>query len=177
MTWCNEGSSLWTVLETLRSLQHVFPLVDIKYDPDTSTTSPVIIHIRPHLDLLFSGRLQRLHTVCLRKLRDPSPPVILRYKDVVLSSSETVLKRVGVSRSFGPTYSGEDLRYPGLCFGFSDDGITDSLKSVQTDDRAQEVKRVIVTQRDEQDALEEEEVRECSLMNGDIARAVARVSD
>ncbi|KAF8621610.1 hypothetical protein AX15_007630 [Amanita polypyramis BW_CC] len=171
------GSSLWTVLETLRGLQHVFPQVDIKYDPDTSTTSPVIVHIRPHLDLLFSGRLQRLHTICLRRLREQSPPLTLRYKDVVLSSPETTLKRVGVSRSFGPTYFGEDLRYPGLCFCFSDDGIADSLKSAQTDDRAQEVKRVIITQRDEQDALEEEEVHECSLMSGDIARAVARVHE
>lgn len=167
------GSSLWTLLETLRGLQYVFPQVDIKYDPDALTTSPVIVHIRPHLDLLFSGRLQRLHTICLRKLRDQSPPVTLRYKDVILSSPETVFKRLDVSRNFGPTYSGEDLRYPGLYFSFNDDGITDP--SVQTEDRAQQVKRVLITQRDEQDALEE--VRECPLMNGDILRAVAKVHE
>ncbi|KAF8639981.1 hypothetical protein AX17_001227 [Amanita inopinata Kibby_2008] len=39
----------------------------------------------------------------------------------------------------------------------------------------QEVKRVIVTQRDDQDALEE--VRECSVMNGDIARAVVKIHE
>ncbi|KAK2466284.1 hypothetical protein APHAL10511_001926 [Amanita phalloides] len=167
------GASLWTVLETLRGIQHAFPLVDIKYDPDALTTSPIIVHIRPHLDLLFSGRHQRLHTICLRKLREQSPPVTLRYKDVVLSSPETIFKRVDVSRTFGPTYSGDDLRYPGVTFSFSNDGITDP--SVQTEDRAQEVKRVIVTQRDDQDALDEG--RECAVMNGDIVRAVARVHE
>lgn len=170
MDWT--GSSLWTVIETLRGLQQ-FPQVDIKYDPEASTISQVIVHIRPHLDLLFSGRNQRLHTICLRKLRDQSPPVILRYKDVVLSSPETIFKRVDVSRTFGPTYSGEDLGYPGVCFSFSNDGITDS-SSPSTIDRTQEVKRIIITQRDEQDALEE--VRECAIMNGDVVRAVARVS-
>jgi hypothetical protein len=170
---CTTGSSLWTVIETLRGLQQ-FPQVDIKYDPDASTTSQVIVHIRPHLDLLFSGRNQRLRTICLRKLRDQSPPVILRYKDVVLSSPDAIFKRVDVSRTFGPTYSGEDLRYPGVRFSFSNDGITDPSSPTNIEDRAQEVKRVIITQRDEQDASEE--VRECAVMNGDIARAVARVS-
>ncbi|KAF8746026.1 hypothetical protein AX14_004308 [Amanita brunnescens Koide BX004] len=168
------GSSLWTVIETLRGLQQ-FPQVDIKYDPDASTTSQVIVHIRPHLDLLFSGRNQRLHTICLRKLRDQSPPVILRYKDAVLSSPDTIFKRVDVSRTFGPTYSGEDLRYPGVRFSFSNDVITEPSSPTKVEDRTQEVKRVIITQRDEQDALEE--VRECPVMNGDIVRAVARVHE
>lgn len=147
--------------------------MDIKYDPDTATTSPVVVHIRPHLDLLFSGRHQRLHTICLRKLRDQNPPVILRYKSTVLSSPEIAFNRVGVSRNFGPTYSGEDLRYPGLCFSFNDDGIADLA---QTEGRGQEVKRVIITQRDEQDVIDVE-MSECPPMNGDIARAVARVHE
>ncbi|PFH52810.1 hypothetical protein AMATHDRAFT_1853 [Amanita thiersii Skay4041] len=169
------GSSLWTVLETLRGLQHVFPQVDIKYDPDVSTTSPIIVHIRPHLDLLFSGRMQRLHTICVRELRDPNPPITLRYKDTILSSKEEALQRLGVSRSFGPTYSGEDLRYPGISFSFNGDNMADTLKAAKMEDRTQEVKKVTITQRNDQEAIEE--VRECRIMNGDIARAVAKVHE
>src|SRR3984957_8506769 len=115
------GSSLWTVLDLLRGLQHIFPQVDIKYDPDASSTTPIILYLRPHLDLLFSGYHQRLHTICLRKLRDPNPPVTLRYRDKILSSSEEVLVRLCVSRHFGPTYPGDDLRYPGVSFTFEED--------------------------------------------------------
>ncbi|EEB96437.1 hypothetical protein MPER_04433 [Moniliophthora perniciosa FA553] len=38
------GSSLWTVLDTIRRMQHAFPQVDIKYDPDTSATTPTTAH-------------------------------------------------------------------------------------------------------------------------------------
>ena len=137
--------------------QNYFPQVDVKFDPDSPTT-PVILHLRPHLDLLFSGQHQRLHTICLRRLRDPHPPVILRYRNTILSSSlkdsEQVLRRVGVSRAFGPTYAGDDLRYPGVWFSFEEDVITrrDSLKggrerSPQPEDKMQEVKRIIVSQK------------------------------
>ncbi|TFK43453.1 hypothetical protein BDQ12DRAFT_675011 [Crucibulum laeve] len=173
------GSSLWTVIDRLRRLQHAFPQVDIKYDPDTSAITPIILHVRPHLDLLFSGRYQRLHTICLRKLRDPSPPVILKYKDTILSSTDEVLRRVGVSRTFGPTYPGDDLRYPGLWFSFDEDGISEGLKRPHNEDRTQEVKRVLISQKENdgraQDALDE--VEECSNMAGDIARAVVKVHD
>lgn len=110
------GASLWNVLDTIRRLPHQYPQVDIKYDPDTSCTTPIILHLRPHIDLLFSGYHQRLHTIALRKLRDPSPPLTLRYKDAILSSPEDVLVRLGVNRTFGPTYPGDDLRYPGVSF-------------------------------------------------------------
>ncbi|PCH41096.1 UPF0183-domain-containing protein [Wolfiporia cocos MD-104 SS10] len=174
------GSSLWSVIELLRGMQHVFPMVDVKFDPDTPTT-PVILHIRPHLDLLFSGHHQRLHTICLRRLRDLNPPVTLKYKDTTLSSSEEVLRRVGVSRTFGPTYPGDDLQYPGVSFSFEEDGRNDGLKSptLHTEDRMQEVKRVIVTQKNApgevRDALGE--VTECSAMDGEIKRAVVKVHD
>jgi len=170
---------LWTVLDMLRRLQHAFPQVDVKYDPDTSSTTPIILHIRPHLDLLFSGTHQRLHTICLRKLRDPHPPVTLRYKDTVLSSTEEVLRRVGVSRTFGPTYPGDDLRYPGVWFSFEEDGLPEGLKGTQSEDRRQEVRRVLVSQKaidgEDRDALDE--VVECPIMAGDVARAVVKVHD
>jgi hypothetical protein len=168
------------VIELLRGLQHLFPQIDIKYDPDTAAMTPIIVHLRPHVDLLFSGYHQRLHTICLRKLRDPNPPVTLRYKDTVLSSAEEVLIRVGVSRTFGPTYPGDDLRYPGVSFSFEEDVMSDGLKSgaKHSEDRMQEVKRVIVCQKgvdgQERDVLDE--VAECPVMFGDVARAVVKVS-
>jgi hypothetical protein len=175
------GQSLWTVIDLLRGLQQMFPQVDIKYDPDASAITPIILHLRPHIDLLFSGYHQRLHTISIRKLRDPNPPVTIRYKDAVISSSEDVLVRVCVSRTFGPTYPGDDLRYPGVLFSFEEDVIGEGLKGVATlsDDRMHEVKRVIVGQKggdgEEQDALDE--VKECPVMYGDVARAVVKVHD
>lgn len=169
------GSSLWTVLEMLRQLQHAFPQVDIKYDPDASSITPIILHIRPHLDLLFSGKHQRLHTICLRRLTDPFPPVLLRYKDTILSSTDEVLRRVNVSRAFGPTYPGDDLRYPGVWFSFEDDGIGDNLKG--SEDRLQEVKRVIVSQKELDGEIRDAlgEVTDCQAMEGDISRAIVKV--
>lgn len=158
----------------------MFPQVDIKYDPDVSSTTPIILHLRPHIDLLFSGHHQRLHTICLRKLRDPNPPVTIRYKDAVLSSNEEALIRVGVSRTFGPTYPGDDLRYPGVSFSFEEDAIGEGLKAVakHSEDRLQEVKKVILSQKGidgvELDALDE--VIECPVMYGDVSRAVVKVT-
>ncbi|KAJ7068370.1 hypothetical protein C8F01DRAFT_979686 [Mycena amicta] len=179
------GTSLWNVVDLLRRLQHSFPQVDIKYDTDAASTTPIILYIRPHLELLFSGKQQRLHTIVLRKLRlgAGEPPVTLRYKDVVLSSPDDVLKRVFVSRTFGPTYpSGDDLRsdlrYPGLWFSFVEDGMGDSLKGIE-DPRMQEVKRVIVSQKErdgeDRDALGEPV--ESAAMEGDVSRAIAKVHE
>ena len=170
------GSSLWTVLDMLRGMQHHFPQVDVKYDPDSPSNTPIILHVRPHLDLLFSGQHQRLHTICLRKLRDPYPPVTLRYKDTILSSSEETLRRLGVSRTFGPTYPGDDLRYPGVWFSFEEDNLGEGLKSsnAHPEDRMQEVKRVIISQKGlERDALDE--VIECPAMFGEVLRAIVKV--
>jgi hypothetical protein len=165
----------------LRRMQHIFPQVDVKYDPDASSTTPIILYLRPHIDLLFSGKHQRLRTICIRKLRDTSPPVTLRYKDAVLSSPEEVLRRVGVSRTFGPTYTtyaGEDLHYPGVWFSFEEDGLVEGRAGTQSEDRMQEVKRVLVSQKEhdtqEGDALGE--VTYCPIMDGDISSAVVKVS-
>ncbi|KAK7061811.1 hypothetical protein R3P38DRAFT_2831689 [Favolaschia claudopus] len=179
------GSSLWNTLDLLRRLQHAFPHADIKYDQDASSTTPIVVHIRPHLDLLFSGKQQRLHTIVLRKLRHGDPPVTLRYKDTVLSSPDNVLKRVSVSRTFGPTYPppGDDLRadlrYPGVWFSFEEDGMGDGLKGIQSEDRMHEVKRVIVSQKEldgeDRDALGEPV--ECPVMDGDISSAIVKVHE
>lgn len=101
----------------------------------------------------------------------------LLYKDSVLSSIEQVLRRVGVSRTFGPTYPGDDLRYPGVWFGFDEDSAEDRRKGAQFEDRMQEVSRVLVCQKgidgEERDALDE--VIECPIMDGDVALAVVKV--
>jgi len=163
----------------LRGLQHLFPQVEVKFDPDNSATTPVILHLRPHLDLLFSGYHQRLHTICVRKLKEPHPPVTLRYKTTVISSAADPLVRVHVSRTFGPTYPGDELKYPGIWFSFDDDGVSDGFKGGIThlEQRTQEVKRIFVKQKpvdgEEQDALDE--VLPCPIMQGDICSAVIKV--
>ena len=174
------GTSLWTVLDLLRGAQHFFPQVDLKYDPDSPTT-PIILHLRPHLDLLFTGYQQRLHTISVRKLRDPHPPLAMAYKKAILSSNEEVFRRVGVSRMFGPTYPGDDLRYPGVSFSFEEDGRGETLKSPVSlpDDRQQEVKRVIISQKsidgEQRDALDE--VTECAVMAGELSQAILKVNN
>ena len=175
------GSSLWSVISKLRARQHLFPQVEVKFDSENASTTPVILHLRPHFDLLFSGYHQRLHTICLRKFRDLHPPVILRYKDTVISSGEEPLVKVAVTRTFGPTYPGDELRYPGVWFSFEDDAINETLQGgtshTGSDHRSKEVKRIIVTQKEthpgERDALGE--VITCPAMFGDISRAVIKV--
>ncbi|KXN86437.1 hypothetical protein AN958_10299 [Leucoagaricus sp. SymC.cos] len=188
------GTSLWTILDTLRRLSHHFPQIDITYDSDTSTTppTPILLHLRPHISLLFSGTNQRLHTIRLTNLRSSNPPpLVLKYRDTILSSQEEVFKRVSVNRIFGPTYpsgSGEDeLRYPGLWFSFDEDGHVHGAEKVVAkgkqgdEDRMQEVKRIVILQKGPggeskiHDALDE--VSECPVMHGDIERAIIKVHD
>ncbi|KAI0702874.1 UPF0183-domain-containing protein [Cytidiella melzeri] len=174
------GMSLWTALDLLRRDSHLFPEVDVKYDPDSATT-PVILHLRPHLDLLFSGQQQRLHTICLKRLRDPHPPVTLNYRGKLLSAPQDVLQRVGVSKAFGPTYPGEDLMYPGVWFSFKEDGQPEQSKSSPShpEDKTQEVKRVIVSQKTENNEPEDvlSEVRESEAMLGELQEAAIKVHE
>lgn len=104
--------------------------------------------------------------------------MVLRYKDAVLSSPDEIIRRVSVRRTFGPTYPGDDLRYPGLWFSFEEDGIVEGMKGAHPEDRMQEVKRVLISQKGNdgkaQDALDE--VTECPIMTGDIRQAVVKVS-
>lgn len=88
-----------------------------------------------------------------------------------------------VSRTFGPTYVGDELQYPGIWFTFDDDGPTEPRpigKHVPLShgkDRDQEVRRITISEkdfnRDTRDALDE--VRECVVMNGDVCRAIVKV--
>ncbi|KAH6915354.1 hypothetical protein BKA70DRAFT_1258734 [Coprinopsis sp. MPI-PUGE-AT-0042] len=175
------GESLWTTLGRVRSLPELFPQVEVKYDPDSSATTPVIVHIRPHLDLLYSGKGQRLHTICVRKLRDQSPPVTLRYNDTVISSLNDVLRRVVVSKTFGPTYPGDELRYPGLWFSFDEDSISEGSRPQAGSpvDKSQEVKRVFISHKSNTGKGEDplDEVKESPVMAGDISRAILKVHD
>ena len=161
----NPGSSLYSILELLRRMQNEFPQIEVKFDI-ASTTSPIIIHVRPHLDLLFSEHHQRLHAITLKRFRD-TPPVTIRFKDKILLAPKQTLRHVDVSRAIGPTYDGEELRYPGVWFSFDE--------HAAPQDQNQEIKSVTVTQHNgqERDALQE--VLECPVMCGDISRAVAKV--
>ena len=159
------GSSLWSILELLRGMQNEFPQVDVKFDIDSPAT-PIIIHVRPHLDLLFSEHQQRLHTIVLKRFRE-APPVTIRFKDRVLLAPDQVLRRVDVSRTVGPTYEGEELRYPGVWFSFDE--------HAASQDQNQEIKSITVTQHNGQDRDGLQEVIECPVMCGDIAKALVKV--
>jgi hypothetical protein len=184
------GTSIWNVLDMLRESKTQFPQVDIKFDPQSALTSPIILHIRPHIDLLFSGLGQRLYTIAIRRLRpvnNNSHSLIVRYREQVISAPSVMLRRASVGKIFGPTYAGDALRFPGMWFSFEEDGHAEGglgKKSEERDrDRLQEVKRIIVCQRPvdseggmggEGDALDE--VGECPILYGDLRRAVVKVS-
>jgi len=147
-------------------MQNEFPQVEVKFDIDSPTT-PIIIHVRPHLDLLFSEYQQRLHSIVLKRFREV-PPVTIRFKDKVLLGPDQILRRVDISRVVGPTYEGEELRYPGVWFSFDE-------HVIPPQDQNQEIKTITVSQHNGQDRDGFEEVLECPVMCGDIARAVAKV--
>lgn len=95
---------------------------------------------------------------------------------------------MGVSLALGPTYDGQDLRYPGVSFSFDEDPLshthTDRIKSrkpsggTEQEDRMQQVKQILISQTDpngeEKDAFSE--VEECKTMYGELAEAVVKVS-
>ncbi|KZW03767.1 hypothetical protein EXIGLDRAFT_758093 [Exidia glandulosa HHB12029] len=182
------GQSLWHVIDVLREDRTSYPKVDVQWDVDSPATSPVILRTA-HIDLLFSPLHQRLSMISIHRLR-ASPPLTLRYKDQIISSwspagndgGDVVLRKKVVGTVFGPTYQGETMRYPGIWFGFEEDGEQGkALKAVVSsspvagDDRMLEVRRVVVTQKEERDALDE--VAECAPMLGDVARAVIHVRE
>lgn len=79
---------------------------------------------------------------------------------------------------FGPTYAGDTLKYPGVWFGFEEDGAPDVKRSKASDrDRNAEVKRVVICQRSPQgketDSLEE--VGELPSMKGELESAIVKV--
>ncbi|KAF8304781.1 UPF0183-domain-containing protein [Clavulina sp. PMI_390] len=191
------GASLWTVLDLLRENTTRFPHVDVKFDQQQPVLSPIILHIRPHIDLLFSPRSQRLHTISARRLRqapnNAMPTILtLRYalslhdasETVVLSSPTTVLRRADVNKVFGPTYSGDVLSFPGVWFAFDEESSA-PLPSPPSKpsspplaaqghalDRNAEVKRVVICQRSKEVIDGLGEVTECAAMEGELKSVV-----
>lgn len=178
------GTSLFDVLAFLRRPSPpTFPSVSVKFDTAQPAVSPIILHLRPHLDLLFTRHTQRLHTISLslRRNAHSHPPLVLSYKSEVLSGPDVVLTRTAVQRTMGPTYKGERMKYPGVWFSFDEDtpGAV-SGGGVNTSDGNTEVKRIVLTQRQESGEGEKEEstdeVIPNSVMYGDIKRAAIKVS-
>lgn len=176
------GASLFDVLAFLRRPSPpIFPSVSVKFDTAQPAVSPIILHLRPHLDLLFTRHTQRLHTISLSLRRNvhSHPPLVLSYKNEVLSGPDVVLTRTAVQRTMGPTYKGERMRYPGVWFSFDEDtpGVTSG--GVNTSDGNTEVKRIVLTQRQESGEGEKEEstdeVIPNSVMYGDVKSAVIKV--
>jgi len=177
------GSSLWKVLEYLREAKVSHPQVNVKYDPENPVASPIILHVLPYLDLLFSGIYQRLHTIAVRRLHPASlgMPVMLRYRDTILAAPNRPLRKSGVTRYFGPTYSGDVMKYPGIWFAFHEDGEDTSTGSKynQGDDRASEVKRVVIHQKgiegQRPDSLDE--LVECEAMFEELSKVIVKVGE
>ncbi|KAH7343965.1 hypothetical protein B0J17DRAFT_197676 [Rhizoctonia solani] len=179
------GASLFDVLDFLRRPSPpTFPSISVKYDTASSALSPIILHLRPYLDLLFTRKTQRLHTISLSLHRNNPKhiPLVLTYKNEVLSGPDVVPRRIAVQRMMGPTYKDERMRYPGVWFSFEDDasgatGVTNSAEGNA------EIKRVVVTQRLEQSEHEKEEDDELDglvlspTMYGEIKKAVVKIHD
>ncbi|KAG8956552.1 hypothetical protein FRC04_000030 [Tulasnella sp. 424] len=188
----NLGASLWAILELLQQHKTIHPQVDIKFDSSNPVSSPVVLHVRPHLDLLFSPLDQRLTLINIRKLRSGNA-LILKYRDKTVSSTSTttgngtgtVFRKSVVSQVFGPTYPGDVMRYPGIWFGFGEDGTLGHAgipthMAQSPEERNQEVKRIVVTQRtdaDDQVAQEKDtldEAAECPEMYSDLKKAYVK---
>ncbi|KAF8607709.1 hypothetical protein BDV93DRAFT_519726 [Ceratobasidium sp. AG-I] len=178
------GTSLFDILAFLRRPSPpTFPSVSVKFDTAQPAVSPIILHLRPHLDLLFTRHTQRLHTISLslRRNAHSHPPLVLGYKSEVLSGPDVVLTRTVVQRTMGPTYKGERMKYPGVWFSFDEDtpGAASAGGGVNTSDGNTEVKRIVITQRQESSEGEKEEsmdeVIPNSVMYGDVKRAAIKV--
>lgn len=204
------GASLWSIIALVRQphSKTLFPSVKVLYDTTGPAASVIIVHLHPYIDLLFSGKGQRLHTIAVRHLRHglPTSPrqvpqplgvpvgsaasstksrgggssLIVRYKQTIISSPDEVLRRAGVMKNFGPTYSGDIMKYPGISFMFEDDAsapLIPSPKPSADESKRAEVKKINITQRsgtgEEVDAFEE--VQECSVMDGDLRSVVLKV--
>ncbi|CAE6405168.1 unnamed protein product [Rhizoctonia solani] len=172
------GASLFDVLDFLRRPSPpTFPSISVKYDTASPANSPIILHLRPYLDLLFTRRTQRLRTISLSLLRNSQIhiPLVLSYKNEVLSGPDVVPHRTTVQRMMGPTYKGEHMRYPGVWFSFEDD-VPGTAGATNTMEGNAEVKRVVVTQRQEQREQESEDEEDDlvpnSAMYGEIKKAI-----
>lgn len=188
------GAPLWTVLDLLRENTTRFPQVEVKFDQQQPALSPVVLHIRPHIDLLFSPRQQRLHTISVRKLRQSAnsttpTTLTLRYslhdvgETVILSSPNVTLRKSNVNKVFGPTYQSDVLSFPGVWFAFEEDvspprtvpSLPLSSSPPQGADRNAEVKRIVVCSRskDTSDPFGEAQYAPC--MEGDVEKVTVEV--
>ncbi|KAL7410750.1 hypothetical protein BDY24DRAFT_398378 [Mrakia frigida] len=141
------GSTLFTVLDYLRtSGKDSFPWVQIKFDPESPSTSPIHLALLPLPGTLLifpspSQRLRQIHILAL-----PSPNLTLLYSTHVLASPFKPLTRGDVNRVFGPTFDGGEsgeVWYPGLGFGF------DEQASPNGGGRNQRVRSVHICQKEE----------------------------
>jgi len=168
------GSSLWVVLEYLRQQQTSFPQISVSFDNSAPAVSPVLLHIRPYVDLLFSPTQQRLHTISVNHI-DIEPPLILRYNSKVLLSPDATFRRSDVSKVFGPTYAGSVMRYPGLSFSFDEEGASNHTKKVMNEDRSQQVRRLVLTQHSAHaisPAIDLDSIKMCPALDGELENAV-----
>jgi hypothetical protein len=170
------GSSLWSVLEYLRQQQTSYPQIAVSFENATPATSPVLLHVRPYIDLLFTSVEQRLHTISVSHI-NTDPPLILRYNSILLLSPEVLFRRSDVSKVFGPTYAGSIMRYPGLSFSFEEDGPSSVPKKTSTEDRSQLVKRVTITQQASPSPADLEFLTPCPALEGELEKAVFTVGE
>jgi len=180
------GASLWNVIETLNESKARFPQVEIKFDNNDKApaTSPVILTLPPHVSLLFTGVTQRLHTILLHPLT-PVPPhsgLRLTYKSQTISAPNLLFKRSDVSAVFGPTYKGKRrLIFPGVVFEFIR-GEGKEGGDVKRSAREDQVDRIVVVQRDKEqrdgtEVEEEDGLRECEAMVGELKKAIVAIHE
>ncbi|GJJ07403.1 hypothetical protein Clacol_001605 [Clathrus columnatus] len=177
------GISLWKVLEYLRENKVSYPHVKVTYDIDNPTVSPVVIRVLPCLDLLFSGYHQRLRSISLRQIRSTNnigmPALVLLYKNVVLAAPDHILDKARVINTFGPTYPGDIVRYPGVTFSCLDDGgeVEKRQRQKNTDSASLEIQKIVIQQIDELDIDENvDTVMEYPIAFGDVLRVIAEVN-
>jgi len=175
------GSSLWSVLEYLRQQQTAYPQITVSFDNAAPSTSPVLLHVRPYVDLLFTPTEQRLHTISISHI-GADPPLILRYNSALLLSPDIALRRSDVSRVFGPTYAGSAMRYPGISFSFDEDVPSNLAKKPSSEDRSQLVKRLTMNQQptsspSQTATLDLDLIIPCSAMEGELEKATFTIGE
>ncbi|KAG8817477.1 hypothetical protein FRC18_000494 [Serendipita sp. 400] len=119
------GASLWSILAFVRQPQSktLFPSVKISYDTNSSSTSIILVHLHPHIDLLFSGKGQRLHTIAIRRLRHglPSSPRPAQQPLSLPSTSSGSRGSTSQNRSVAGTISTLVIRYKRVIISSADE--------------------------------------------------------
>lgn len=176
------GMSLWKILEYLRENKVSYPQVKVTYDTDNPIVSPIVVRVLPSLDLIFSGYPQRLRSITLRQPNSSGigmPALVLRYKSAILAAPSHKLRKAGVINTFGPTYPGDIVRYPGVTFSCLDD--VNELGTVQqqkpTDSTTLEIQKIVVQPIESTETDDTvNDIMEYPVMYGDISHVIAEVS-